>query len=64
MKGVRKHKIAPAPMYFAFPIICLLPAFSLLLLALLGVPFPLKDIAAHLNMNPNYLNDILKRLET
>jgi len=26
--------------------------------------FPLKEIAAHLKMNPNYLCDILKRLET
>lgn len=26
--------------------------------------FPLKDIAAHLNMNPNYLCNILRRLET
>jgi AraC-like DNA-binding protein len=26
--------------------------------------YPLKEIARHLNMNPNYLCDILKRLET
>jgi putative transposase len=26
--------------------------------------YPLKDIATHLNMNPNYLCDILRRLET
>jgi hypothetical protein len=26
--------------------------------------YPLKDIARYLNMNPNYLCDILRRLET
>jgi DNA-binding IscR family transcriptional regulator len=26
--------------------------------------YPLKEIARHLNMNPNYLCDILRKLET